>query len=91
MFKKVCRSYQQVRERSRQHHRLLGILTHPSSLLAVVGMLTFILTFSLVLQSHRVGSDSMSPTLESGDYVLVSRLGKLWSGIAGNDYISKRG
>ena len=33
----------------------------------------------------------MSPTLEAGDYILVSRLGKFWSGITGNDDIPKRG
>ena len=91
MFKKACQSWQRFRETSRRRHRLLGILTHPASLLAVVGILTFILTFSLVLQPHRVGSDSMSPTLAPGDYILVSRIGKLWSGIVGNDYTPKRG
>ena len=82
MFKKAYQSWQQVRELSRQRHRLLAILTHPASLLATVGILILVLTFSLVLQPHRIGSDSMAPTLEAGDYILVSRLGKFWSGIA---------
>lgn len=56
---------------------------------AVAFLVTVINGFGL--QSYEVFGDSMQPTLEPGDRLVISKIGKTFSSIGGNEYIPKRG
>lgn len=55
-----------------------------------VALLVFII-LSFGLQSFHVIGSSMSPTLEEGDRLLVSKLGRTWGKITNDPYVPKRG
>ena len=46
---------------------------------------------SFVFQSYQVFGQSMQPTLDDGDYLIISKLGPTWSSITNNEYIPERG
>ena len=56
---------------------------------AVVLLVTIINGFGL--QSYEVFGDSMQPTLEPGDRLVISKLGKTFSGLTRSEFIPKRG
>lgn len=44
-----------------------------------------------ILQSYQVVGSSMSPTLEQDDWLVISKLGKTWSGVFSDEYTPSRG
>ncbi len=48
----------------------------------------FLINF--IFQSYQVDGPSMEPTLQNGDRLIVSKTGKTWARITGNDYVPKR-
>lgn len=59
-------------------------------LLAGALVLAFIINH-VIFQSYEVFGQSMVPTLNEGDRLIISKLGKSWSGLLGQDYLPKRG
>jgi len=59
-------------------------------LIAGAMVLAFILNH-VVFQSYEVFGQSMAPTLNEGDRLIISKLGKSWSGLMGQNYLPKRG
>lgn len=74
-----------VRPRSGWREAALTVGT----LLAAFGVAVFISLF--VLQSFEVDGQSMEPTLDNHDRLIVLRAPVTWSHITGNDYIPARG
>lgn len=73
--------------------RIPQFLSGISSLLQLVLgalLLAFVIN-QFVFQSYQVFGGSMTPTLSEGDRLIVSKLGKSWSGALGNDHVPKRG
>lgn len=46
---------------------------------------------SFVFQSYQVFGQSMQPTLDDGDYLIISKVGPTWSSITNSEYIPERG
>ena len=59
-------------------------------LLAGALVLAFIIN-NVVFQSYEVFGQSMVPTLHEGDRLIISKLGKSWSSLTGQDYLPKHG
>lgn len=59
-------------------------------LVAGAVILAFIINH-VVFQSYEVFGMSMTPTLHEGDRLIISKLGKSWSRLLGQNYIPKRG
>lgn len=53
-------------------------------------ILAFVIN-GFVFQSYQVVGQSMAPTLQNGDRLLVNKLGKTWSSVTRSEYIPKRG
>lgn len=53
-------------------------------------VLAFVIN-QLIFQSYEVFGQSMVPTLQEGDRLIISKLGKSWSNLLGRDYLPKRG
>ncbi len=76
-------------EKQRTFARFSGI----SSLLQlVVGAVVIAFVINrLVFQSYEVFGRSMTPTLQEQDRLVISKLGKSWASVGGNDYVPDRG
>ncbi|MCY3804301.1 MAG: signal peptidase I [Candidatus Saccharibacteria bacterium] len=90
MIKPTLRKLSSWKRQISQRNEFLGALIHIIiimivALVAITGFTYFI------LQPYQVEGGSMNPTLQSGDRILVLRLGRITSDILGSDHIPKRG
>ena len=58
--------------------------------IVTVGLLILI-TLGFGMQSFHVVGESMTPTLQEQDRLLISKLGRTWSKVKGESYIPERG
>lgn len=66
-----------------------GLFSSLRFIIAVGILVVMINTFGL--QSYQVYGQSMFPTLEDGDRLIISKFGRTYSRLLGRDYIPKRG
>ena len=59
-------------------------------LIAGALVLAFVIN-QVVFQSYEVFGQSMVPTLKEGDRLIISKLGKSWSSLIGQNYVPKHG
>lgn len=60
------------------------------SFIGTVLLMVFIIT-TFIMQSYEVVGQSMEPTLQNGDRLIISKLGKTFSLIKRSDYVPERG
>lgn len=46
---------------------------------------------AFAFQSYKVFGQSMEPTLQDGDYLIISKFGPTWSHVSRSDYVPERG
>lgn len=72
-----------------KHEGLKNIVTTVLILLLAPALALSITAF--VFQSYEVDGPSMEPTLQTGNRLIVWKMGKTWSRITDNEYIPERG
>ena len=68
---------------------LKGFLSFAQLIGGAIILAVFINHF--VFQSYQVYGQSMAPTLQEGDRLIISKVGKSWSSLFGKEYVPKRG
>ncbi|MBW3568876.1 signal peptidase I [Candidatus Parcubacteria bacterium] len=58
-------------------------------IIAAAPLIAFILTI-FVFQSYEVEGDSMEPTLQNKDRLIVNKINKTWSNVSGHNYLPER-
>ena len=59
--------------------------------IAIGAIVAAVIINTFVFQSYEVVGESMLPTLNDGDRLIINKLGKSWSSTFGNDYVPHRG
>ena len=90
IIRRIYRRWQELRDRLKRRHYILGVLVHVGSVVVMAFITVFMFTL-YILQPYRVDGASMQPTLENDDRLFILRSGKVVSDIFGIDFIPKRG
>lgn len=75
--------------KSRRHEGLRSIASTLSVL--IIAPLVALLLTAFIFQSYQVDGQSMEPTLQNNDRLVVWKLPRTWAKITGNPYIPARG
>ncbi len=76
-------------KKARRTTRLKGVYSVMQIAVGAILAALFINTF--IFQSYQVVGDSMNPTLENGDRLIINKIGKTWDSIFDSEHIPKRG